>query len=559
MLVLLPFLTAPAMASISISVDASSEIGTLPPLARFFGADEPNYATFPEGQGLLSQMGQLGSGPSYFRTHNLLTTGDGTPRLKWGSTNAYTEDETGNPVYDWTILDKIFDSYLARNVKPYAQIGFMPEALSTHPEPYSFTFTPSSPYYVIYTGWSYPPTSYSKWAELIYQWVAHSVERYGRTEVESWYWEVWNEPNIQYWNGTTEEFFKLHDYAIDAVRRALPEARVGGPEVAGGPGGDYLSNFLDHVLSGQNYATGQIGTPLDFISFHAKGSPSYVNATNSEPGFVRMGLSAQLQNIRDAFVVTASYPEVKDKPIVIGECDPDGCAACITPQYGYRNNLLYPSFIAAGFVRALDLSMQYGVNLQGAITWAFEYDDDKTWFDGFRVLATNGVVKPVLNVHRMLSKVTAGSRVNAKSDGQLPLDAVVQQGVRANQTDVGVLASRDDGQGRLGVLIWHYHDDDRPKPDAQVDLVVTGLDGWTAANVTHYRLDHEHSNSYTTWQAMGSPQDPSEEQYAELRKSGDLAAMGDVDSHIEVRDERVAVSFALPIHALSLLVFHRHS
>ncbi|KAL9624359.1 MAG: hypothetical protein Q9160_001321 [Pyrenula sp. 1 TL-2023] len=545
------------MASVSIDVDAANKIGTLPPLARFFGADEPNYAEFPEGQDLLSEMGQLGSGPSYFRTHNLLTTGDGSPRLKWGSTNAYTEDAQGNPIYNWTIVDEIFDSYLARNVKPYAQIGFMPEALSTHPEPYSFNFTPSSPYYVIYTGWSYPPTSYPKWVELVYQWVNHCVERYGSSEVESWYWEVWNEPNIQYWNGTAEQFYQLHDFAVDAVRRALPTARVGGPEVAGGPDGDYLGNFLDHVLSGRNYATGQIGIPLDFISFHAKGSPSYINGTSTTPGFVRMGISAQLQNIDDAFGVIATYPEVKDKPIVIGECDPDGCAACITPQYGYRNGLLYPSFIAAGFVRALDLSAQHGVNLQGAITWAFEYDDDKTWFDGYRVLTTNGVVKPVFNVHRMLGKVTAGSRVSATSSGQIALDAAVRNGVRGNETDVGTLASRNDDGTRVTVFIWNYHDDDLPKPDAQVKVTVSGLEGWIAANATHYRVDNEHSNSYTTWLALGSPQNPTEEQIAQMKSASELTTLGNTGNTVDIQNDTFSVDFALPIHALSLLVLER--
>lgn len=100
MIVSLLSLATSTMATVSINVDAGNDIGPLPPLARFFGADEPNYATYPEGQSSLSQMGKLGSGPSYFRTHNLLTTGDGTPRLKWGSTNAYTEDDRSNPIYN---------------------------------------------------------------------------------------------------------------------------------------------------------------------------------------------------------------------------------------------------------------------------------------------------------------------------------------------------------------------------------------------------------------------------------------------------------------------------
>jgi len=101
-----------------------------------FGADEPNYTTMPDGQKLTAELGALRPGDVFFRAHNLLSTGDGTPALKWGSTGVYTEDENGNPIYDWTILDDIFDKMLARGVRPYAQIGFMPKALSTKPEPY---------------------------------------------------------------------------------------------------------------------------------------------------------------------------------------------------------------------------------------------------------------------------------------------------------------------------------------------------------------------------------------------------------------------------------------
>jgi xylan 1,4-beta-xylosidase len=199
-------------------VDAAAGSGELHPIWRFFGADEPNYAHMKDGRKLLAELGQLGPHQVYFRTHNLLNTGDGTPALKWGSTNAYTEDAQGKPVYDWTIIDRIFDTYKERGLKPYAQIGFMPQALSVKPEPYQHEWRPGLPYNKVYTGWAHPPKDYAKWAELVYQWVKHSVERYGRAEVERWYWEVWNEPNIAYWQGTPEEFNKLHDHAVDAPR-----------------------------------------------------------------------------------------------------------------------------------------------------------------------------------------------------------------------------------------------------------------------------------------------------------------------------------------------------
>ncbi len=130
------------------------------------------------------------------RAHNLLTSGDGTPALKWGSTDAYTEDAAGNPRYDWTIVDRIFDTYIERRMKPLVEIGFMPEALSVNPQPYRHQWAPDKTYNRIFTGWAYPPKDYNKWAELVYQWVRHSIERYGKQEVESWYWEVWNEPDI---------------------------------------------------------------------------------------------------------------------------------------------------------------------------------------------------------------------------------------------------------------------------------------------------------------------------------------------------------------------------
>ncbi len=126
----------------AITVDASRPGLPLPPAWRFFGYDEPNYTYMKDGKTLLGELAALSRQTVFIRTHNLLTTGDGTPALKWGSTNAYTEDGQGQPRYDWTIVDRIFDTYLQCGVKPYVQIGFMPQALSTKPEPYRHHWTP---------------------------------------------------------------------------------------------------------------------------------------------------------------------------------------------------------------------------------------------------------------------------------------------------------------------------------------------------------------------------------------------------------------------------------
>jgi xylan 1,4-beta-xylosidase len=267
--------------------------------------------------------------------------------------------------------------------------------------------------------------------------------------------QVWNEPNIPYWNGTQTQYYTLYDYAVDGILRALPSATVGGPEVAGGPDGPWLGEFLDHTINGQNNATGGKGAPLDFISFHAKGSPTYINATGNVPGHLQMNASAELINVRDAFAVIQNYSTLNKLPVFIGEDDPDSCAACLSPEIEYRNNLIYPSYTAAVFTREIDLATKYNINLTGALTWAFQFEDHP-FFDNFRVLATNGINKPILNIFRMFGKLQS-KRLQATSTGQYPLESVVTGSVRG-ESDVGVLASASEDGNTMAVMMWNYHD-----------------------------------------------------------------------------------------------------
>lgn len=530
----------------TINVDLSKELGPMKPVWAWFGHDEPNYTYMKDGKKLLSELSALSPVPVYMRVHNLLTSGDGTPALKWGSTNVYTEDAKGNPVYNWHITDSIFDTYIKRHMKPLAQIGFMPEALSTHPQPYKHDWKPGDPYGKIITGWAYPPKDYNKWRELVYQWVKHCVQRYGKPEVESWYWEVWNEPN-GYWKGTMDEYFKLYDYAADGLKKALPSAKVGGLDIAGTSGSSgtkWLNAFLKHCISDTNYATGKIGSPLDVVLFHAKGSPKIVN------GHVRMNMAPQLRDIATGFNLVRSYPQIKDLPLIVGESDPEGCAACgmaTNPENAYRNGTMYSSYTAASFARKYALADSLKANLLGAVSWSFEFEN-QPWFYGFRDLATNGVDKPVLNVFRMFGMMR-GSRVRVQGNRMYDVKAVADSSVHGAQTDIGGLAAKDSRSA--SVMVWNYHDDDVQGDAEPVSVVLNGVPA-KSVTVTEYRIDNEHSNSYEVWKKMGSPQNPTKEQISQLEKTGQLQMIRK-PSKQAVQNGRLVVNITLPRQGVSLL------
>ncbi len=531
---------------VAIRIDAGAPRGPMSPIWAWFGYDEPNYTYMKDGRELLSELAALSPGPVYVRVHNLLTSGDGTPALKWGSTNAYTEDASGRPRYDWTIVDRILDTYIERKMKPFVQIGFMPEALSSKPVPYKHEWAPGLPYNRIYTGWAYPPKDYDKWRELVYQFGRHVLRRYGQREVDTWVWEVWNEPDIGYWQGTPIEFQKLYDYAADGLRRALPKAAIGGPEVTG-PNGQrtqqILRDFLEHCLRGTNFATGKVGSPLDYITFHAKGSPQVVD------GHVRMGIGNQLRAIDNGFRIVRSFPELKDTPIILGESDPEGCAACsvaTNPENAYRNGTMYSSYTAAQIARTYELADRHQVNLRGSVTWAFEFEN-QPYFAGFRDLATNGLDKPVLNVFRMLGQMS-GTRLAVESSSAATLDAIRDGGVR-ERPDVNALAAKTDRS--VAVLVWNYHDDDLGAPAAGIDLTIDGAPSGDAT-LTHTRVDQDHSNSYEAWKSMGSPHAPTPAQYAQLEKAGKLQPLRPPE-RVRVQNGTLRLSLSLPRQGVSLL------
>ena len=532
---LVPLLLAPALfGQVEIRVDAAKKRAAFPPIFAWFGYDEPNYTYTDNGKKLLGELAALSPVRVSIRTHHLLVTGDGTGAMKWGSTNVYTEDADGNPVYDWTIVDRIFDTYRQLRLRPFVEIGFMPEALSSQPEPYARNW-PNTPEG---RGWAQPPKNYDKWAELVRQWVLHAVNRYGKAEVETWQWELWNEPDIFYWRGTPEEYDKLYDVTAAAVRRALPTAKVGGPATtnpSSEKAGEYLRQFLDHCTHS--------GAPLDFISFHAKGAPQMVD------GHLHMGIRQNLAAVQKGIEIVSQFPQYKNLPIVLSESDPEGCAACTLaghPEVGYRNNTIYPAYTAAMLGNILKLADRTHAGIEGMLTWAFEFEG-KQYFEGFRTLATNGIDKPILNLFRMAG-LMHGRRVQLTSSGAVSLGTILQAGV-AGEPDIDGIATRGDRE--VAVMVWNYHDDNVPAAANFVGLSVVGLPHYGVL-LEYYQIDDRHSNAYTAWRHMGSPQKPTEEQYAALEKAGHLQLLSP-SRWQETTNGKFRMLFTLPRQSVALL------
>jgi len=531
------------VSTVAIRVHADRAIAPYRPIWNFFGADEANYVYAPNGKKLLGELAALSSVPVYFRMHNLFTSGDGEASLKWGSTNVYTERPDGSPVYDFTITDRIFDTITAAHVRPIVEIGFMPEALSTHPEPYRHAFPKGD----IFTGWTYPPKDWTKWSNLVEEYASHLHQRYGK-QVEEWLWEVWNEPDIGYWHGTAEEYDRLYDLSSAAIRRVLPHARVGGPEVTGvhpGRSEGFLRQFLEHCAHGVNAATGGKGAPLDFVSYHPKGSPRFVN------GYVEMSLQAQLEAVENGMKVITSYPEWKHTPIILGESDPEGCAACQGSKNGYRNGPLYGVSVADATMRTYELARKYGLTVEGAVTWAFEFENQPP-FAGFRELATNGIDKPVLNVFRMMGML-GGGRAGAQwlaveSSGAAPLERILAEGVGL-APDVNAVATRNGRE--VDVLVWNYHDDDVAQPAAKIRLTMDGLPG-NRVDEVEFRMDATHSNAYRAWMQMGSPAQLDPEQGRQLQHAGMLVQIA-AEHPIHAADGSAEIDLELPRQGVALI------
>ncbi|MDQ6906822.1 MAG: glycoside hydrolase [Chloroflexota bacterium] len=488
-----------ATVSAQVRVDGLRSLGPIRRVWASIGYDELNWTYTPRGKALYRTLGDdvFTGGPYYVRMHNTFTSGSGLSRPAGGGGNPYHEMPDGTVRYYWEFLDRTFDTIVNNGGVPLVELGFMPRDLSRATVPEA-VFGGSNdlgvePYES--GAWKAPPKDLGKWGNLIAAFVAHCVERYGAARVETWRFELWNEPDIRnYWHGTFEEYAALYDVTAAAVKRACPAAAVGGPATTD-HGTDFLARFLDHVEAN--------GVALDFLSFHTKGA--YFTPRRVYNPFLDVpkdGPSAEkmLDDIRRNLAAIAAHPHFADLPVYVDECDP-----AVGTIYGVHDN---PNFVVtntehyASIVCHLAAALLNTPQVERMTHWAF-YMEGKRWFEGNRTLVDNeNVEKPILNGLRLLERLAGGERLAATTDAP----------------GVGALAVRLPGMIRI--LLWHHDDVWWEGGQLSVDLTVADVADHGAARV--WRLDHNHANTHTAWRECGAPDDPTPEQVGAIRAAGEL-------------------------------------
>jgi len=499
---------------------------------------------------MISKFGRLEDAPYYIRAHHMLCTGNLHGVYKWGSTNAYTEDEQGNPIYNWEVVDEIIDVYLQNNCKPFFEIGFMPYHLV---DPKYFEGLSEWEKYNEYRRlyWAYPPKDYNKWYDLIYNLVRHCVDKYGESEVLTWYWELWNEPDIHYWRGTLEEFCKLYDYTEAAVHAALDGARLGAPAATNPrPGSNalkFLEGFLDHCANGTNYMTGKKGTRLDFVTFHTKGGgfPFNLNAPKMTPSVKR-----EVSQVKTGLEAIRKYG-FGDLDVVLSEADPDGWAAggvYDNKNLNFRNTEYYASYVACSYNHIEKVARSMNASVK-PLAWAFIFVGERC-FEGTRTFATQGIDKAIFNLFRMYAKMGNKELSFSSSHAVDVLEYKDEFGTGEGPDISGMASISDDGSIR--VLVYSHHDDWDIEKEFDVELDISNISAMEKAKISHYRIDKEHSNAYTEWVRQGKPKYPSKEQYEAIKKR-DVLELLEPEQRINVIDGKVNLKFKMPTHAISLI------
>ncbi len=400
----------------------------------------------------------------YIRGHGLFCDDVGIYR-------EYEMDGEIHSSYNFTYLDRIMDSYLENGIRPFLELGFMPEKLKTGDQTIFY-----------WKGNVTPPVSYEKWSELIRATLEHLIERYGREEVITWPVEVWNEPNIPFWAGTMEEYFKLYDYSADAVKKVDSRIQVGGPAICGVETEKWLRSFFEHCIDNDS--------PLDFITRHCytANEPTnrgqYTYHTLNEP-------TKMIDELKETREIMADYPRIADMPLHITEFNSSYVPTCPAHDTGFH---------AAYIARILSEAGEYADSYSyWTFSDVFEEKDvpSSVFHGGFGLVALNSIKKPTFYTFEFFAN--AGSELLYR-DNNL------------------IVTKKED---RYVLIGWNWHNmrDGKKTNDKSYILHLPSID--KQAILIKKDVGGTNANPLQTWSNLGKPRNPNKEELAILRRAAE--------------------------------------
>ncbi len=400
------------------------------------------------------------TGFQYIRFHGILLADVGV----------YDEDKQGRPVYNFSYVDQIYDGLLALGVKPFVELSFMPYKLASRRDLQSFWYHPNVA----------PPADYAKWDDLITQFTKHLVERYGIDEVGKWYFEVWNEPNLDFWGGVPAQqtYFELYDHTARDIKAVAPSLRVGGPATAQAA---WVGDMIHHAE--------QAHVPLDFVSTHVYGNDKASDVFHTS------------ENIPRDQMVCRAVKKVHDEI----KASPRPMTPLIWSEYNaaYDNEVDVTDSIYMGPWLATTIAQCDGLTeMMSYWTFSDVFEEQgvvKTpFYGGFGLIAAGNIPKPSFYALELLHRLGEQRIENGNSD------------VLVTKTETGTLQ----------IAVWNIVNPGSTGAAKTVKLEFKGVA--PTSRVAIRRVDADHGDTLGPWQKMGGPRYPTQEQLEQLRQESRL-------------------------------------
>lgn len=509
------------------SIDASEVVGENTEFWKAAGSDHLFYhVPRPSGQALLDRM-QKTQSHHYLRSHHTLSSDVKNGVIR--GQEVYSEDSNGNPKYDFSKINEVYREYVKRGIKPIVEYDYMPKLLEIDSD--ETTIGNDEGMTLRNTG----PSDWKKWSDLLKAATRNFIEEFGEQEVQTWYFEVWNEPDG--WPvDQLDVFFKMYDVFVDAVTSVNSQLKVGGPACYHEY---FLRPFLEHVVNGTNYVTGKKGTQIDFISYHIYGLSG--KWLNQEPH-----IQPQVQRFSQSVLwlkrLMSDYKSLKGIEFHINEWGMSSNYYRLVKDYPdleYRNSEQSALFLVKLVNSLYQIEDNYNFPTDLLLYWGFSWEaDEGEFFVGKRELTTAGdVPKPIQTGFEMMARLKE-KRIK------------VSRSRKDNR--LGIIASKSPNES-LAFIAYNYDEtDDNLDNVDELVIDIKGLEKNAKLEVFETSLDRENNNTYRVWQNSHRPASSKGKNVAGIQEAGNLSVTKEYGIKTD-KDGKVKLKLELQRHTMKLI------